>query len=122
MNTETIVKTFIKAIEARNIEQVTALLDDDVAFENIPEGSVVKGREATAEKFAGFFNNASSIDWDIEREIYSGDVAMIERVNRICFNNKDIELPMITVFEVKNGKVTLFRDYFDAQTFAKQVA
>lgn len=47
---------------------------------------------------------------------------MIERVAYICLKGKDIILPMVSVIEVHQDKITLFRDYFDTQTFANQMA
>ncbi len=35
-------------------------------------------------------------------------------------NGKKVELPVAGVFEVKDGKITAWRDYFDMQTWARQ--
>jgi limonene-1,2-epoxide hydrolase len=74
------------------------------------------------EKFKKFFSLASKVDPRIKNELYSNDTAMIERENHLCFNGKMVVLPVITLFKVENGKVTLFRDYFDANTFMKQIS
>jgi limonene-1,2-epoxide hydrolase len=33
-----------------------------------------------------------------------------------------LDLPVMGVFEVKDGKIAAWRDYFDAQMFEKQLA
>lgn len=121
MTTEVIVNNLIKAIENRDAISVGNLLAENISFENIPENSAVNGKKLVQEQFAGFFQKASSIKWEIERKLFVGNIAIIERKNKICFQGKDIVLPMVTVIEVNNNQITLFRDYFDSQTFVKQL-
>lgn len=121
MNNENIISNLITSIENRDAEAVGKLLSDDVIFENVPEGSSTIGKEAAQNQFAAFFQKASSIRWDIKRKIISENTAIIERINHICFLGKNIKLPMVTIVEMVNGKIKLFRDYFDAQSFVKQL-
>lgn len=121
MSTENIVKSFMQAVQNRNAEEVEKFFSEHITFENMPAGSVIKGKQAVYEEFKGFFQAASSIRWDIEREVYSGNIAMIERKNHVCFKGKDIVLPMVTIIEVVNDKITVFRDYFDSKSFEKQI-
>lgn len=122
MSIKDTVKAFVNAVEERNADKVASYLAEDVDFENMPEGSTITGKDEVAQQFKNFFGMTSKIKWNIERELYSDNIAMVERKAHICFNDKDIIMPMISVFEVRNNKVTLFRDYFDSETFAKQIA
>ena len=40
-----------------------------------------------------------------------------ERVDRMTFNGKPVELPVAGVFEISGGKIRAWRDYFDMQMF-----
>lgn len=121
MQTELVVTKLIAAIENRDAKAVGILLDDKVIFENVPEGKTINGRANAEAQFKLFFDNTSKIQWDIEQRIISGSLAVIERKNNITFQGKDITLPMVTIMEVQNGKILSFKDYFDSETFAKQM-
>ncbi len=116
-----IIKQFIQAVENRDADATAQFFAEDIHFENVPEASVIKGKKAVYEKFKGFFEMTSKIQWNIEREVFSENVAMIERKTHVCFQGKDIVMPIVSVIEITNEKISLFRDYFDAESFAKQL-
>mgnify|MGYP003342658194 CR=1 FL=1 len=66
------------------------------------------------------------IDWVIVRQSSSGDatsgVVLNERVDRFNMGGRWVELPLAGVFEIKAGKIVLWRDYFDLPTFQKAMA
>jgi len=37
-------------------------------------------------------------------------------------NGKHVELPVAGVFEIQGGKIAKWRDYFDLQSFTKQMS
>ena len=47
---------------------------------------------------------------------------MNERVDMFDTGTKKISLPVAGVFEVKNGKISAWRDYFDMQMYTKQMS
>ena len=47
---------------------------------------------------------------------------MNERIDRFKMGERWIELPLAGVFEITNGKISLWRDYFDLPTFQKAMA
>ena len=42
-----------------------------------------------------------------------------ERVDRFNMGGRWVELPLAGVFEIKAGKIVLWRDYFDRESFTK---
>ena len=122
MTTETIVKQFLAAMVEKDADQIEALLADDVVFEDVPENSPITGKEAVFEKFKGFFGFVTKLSPKILNEAYTADTAMIERENHLDINGQKVVLPVVTIFKVRDNKVTLFRDYFDGQTFMNQLA
>jgi limonene-1,2-epoxide hydrolase len=46
---------------------------------------------------------------------------MNERVDHFVMGEKKLSLPVAGVFEVQNGKISAWRDYFDLDTFNKQM-
>ncbi|MDP1670610.1 MAG: limonene-1,2-epoxide hydrolase family protein, partial [Alphaproteobacteria bacterium] len=52
----------------------------------------------------------------------SGGVVMTERTDKFLMNGQWLELPVMGVFEIKDGKIAKWRDYFDLGQFQTQVA
>ena len=52
----------------------------------------------------------------------AGPVVFMERLDRHLFGTKWVELPVTGVFEVRDGKIVFYRDYFDAQVLTAQLA
>jgi len=49
-----------------------------------------------------------------------GDVVLTERV-RFVVGGKEIALPVAGVFEVRDGKIAAWRDYFDMASYQQQL-
>jgi limonene-1,2-epoxide hydrolase len=125
MTPDELVRTFIKHIEAKNLDAACALMTDDCEYDNVPMSKVF-GTEAVKQVLGPFVAGCSEIDWVIVRQSASGNldsgVVLNERVDRFMMNGRWVELPLAGVFEVKNGKIALWRDYFDLGTFQKAMA
>jgi len=46
-----------------------------------------------------------------------GDVVIAERLDRTRTSTGDVDLPCVGVFEMVDGKISIWRDYFDMATF-----
>ena len=56
------------------------------------------------------------------RELADDNLVMNERTDRFLVNGNWIELPVAGVFELRDGRIALWRDYFDLETIMKQMA
>lgn len=50
-----------------------------------------------------------------------GDTVFIERLDRHLLQGRWIELPVTGVFEVKNGQIGVWHEYFDIGTLQAQL-
>lgn len=125
MTPDDLVRTFIKHIEAKDLDSACALMTDDCEYDNVPMAKVF-GIEAVKQVLGPFTAGCSEIDWVIVRQSSAGDmtsgVVLNERIDRFKMGERWVELPLAGVFEVKNGKIALWRDYFDLATFQKAMA
>lgn len=125
MTPDELVRTFIKHIEAKDLDSACALMSDDCEYDNVPMAKVF-GIEAVKQVLGPFTAGCSEIDWVIVRQCSAGDmtsgVVLNERIDRFKMGERWVELPLAGVFEVKNGKIALWRDYFDLATFQKAMA
>jgi limonene-1,2-epoxide hydrolase len=121
-DTKALADRVIRAFEARDIHSVANLLADDVRLEDVPVGVHV-GKPAVVEKITEFFGKASSYRWERHRVVTDANTAIVERTSHISLGGKEIKLPMLVIFEFdQNGKLSLFKDYFDLKTLEQQLA
>ena len=118
---EQVVADFIAAIEAQDVESAVALVADDISYENMPMDPIV-GRDAVAAALTMFLEPAASVDWPVLRQITSGNCVINERLDRFEIGSGWLELPVAGVFEVNNGRISLWRDYFDMGAYQRQMA
>ncbi len=125
MTPDELVRTFIKHIEAKDLDSACALMTEDCEYDNVPMSKVF-GIEAVKQVLGPFTAGCSEIDWVIVRQSSAGDmtsgIVLNERIDRFKMGERWVELPLAGVFEVKNGKIALWRDYFDLGTFQKAMA
>ena len=69
-----------------------------------------------------FFAPISKNEFIVLRRAAAGPVVFVERLDRHLFGTKWVELPVTGVFEVRDGKIVFYRDYFDAQVLTSQLA
>ena len=120
MSAAEIVAAFITAIEAKDIDGAVALLADDVSYENMPIDPV-RGADAVAQVLAGFLAPASEVDWRIVDQWEVGDTVINERLDRFRIGDGWLELPVAGVFKVSDGRISLWRDYFDMGSYLSQM-
>ena len=108
-----VVADLIKANEAKDIDAVLALLTDDVEYENVGMG-VCRGHDEVRALLGPFLESAESMAWEVLAQLESGDTVMNERVDRFFLpGGKEVDVRVAGYFEVRDGKVRRWRDYFD---------
>lgn len=124
MTAEQIVDAMIAALERKDLDEAATYMADDIEYDNVPIGKVI-GPAAVRESLEPFLSRYTNVEWRILHQVASADVVMNERIDRFeTATNGWIEIAVVGVFEVADGKVRLWRDYFDlaAATAAMSVA
>ena len=115
------VNTFIRAAANRDYETALPLLADDVEYHNMPM-PVVHGPDAVKETIEMLLGMCTESEWVVHREVSDGDLVMNERTDRFLVDGRWLELPVAGVFVLRDGRIALWRDYFDLDTIMKQMA
>ena len=77
----------------------------------------VQGREAIKQFIAGFTAGFAGIDFEVQRQVSDGNLVMNERIDVMRrAKGEPIRLPVTGVFEIEDGKIKAWRDYFDMAT------
>lgn len=113
------VNAFIAALERNDISAALTFVSDDCEYSNVPISSVT-GPEGIAGILGPLFAQAQAIEWPVQRESVSGSTVFNERLDRFLMPFGWVELPVVGVWEVHEGKITMWRDYFDFQSYLKQ--
>ena len=116
-----VVLELIDAFNSIDLDRVVACFADGAIYHNIPMQAVT-GPEAIRQTLNGFMGSASEVQWDLLHIASSAGVVLTERVDKFKINDTWIELPVMGTFEVADGKITAWRDYFDLAQFQEQFA
>jgi limonene-1,2-epoxide hydrolase len=107
-----VVREFCAAIDRKDMAQVESLLDDKVVYHNIGSEPAV-GREAAVAAVQFQFDMFDPIAFRIRNLAEDGDTVLTERVDEITANGVMAPVPVMGTFEVADGRIVRWRDYFD---------
>ena len=103
---------------------LAAFFTDDAVYHNIPLEPVI-GRERIAHTIASFLRSGppgiESIEFHVIHIAANGPVVMTERVDVFKLPDKSFELPVMGTFEMRDGKIIAWRDYFDMGQFTHRM-
>jgi len=116
-----IIRDFIAAWSRLDAKELAGYFAEDGAYHNMPTAPVV-GRDKVEAFIAGFIKPWTSTEWDTLNLLASGDIVIAERLDRTQVGGKPVNLPCCGVFEMADGKIKVWRDYFDMQTYVKALS
>jgi limonene-1,2-epoxide hydrolase len=116
-----VVQRFLKALENLDFDGAANLLDDSVQYQNVPLPTD-NGKEATIATLRRFMVFANTFIVKMHSIAQDGKVVLTERTDILRGPGLDLEFWVCGRFEVVNGRITLWRDYFDWMTVLSQVA
>ena len=115
------VTAFCEAWSRLDLDELLGYLADDAVYHNIPVDPVV-GHEAIRALIEGFTAGIDRVEFETVHAVEAGDVVLTERVDRFYAPGKVVTLPVMGTFEVRDGKIVAWRDYFDLNQYLTQMA
>lgn len=118
-----IVTAFIREFDqpAPDAETLAPYFTEDALYHNVPM-TPIQGRDAIATMLGGMAGTMLSSGWEVKHQVAAGNLVMNERVDRFTRNGKPIAVRVMGVFELRDGKIAAWRDYFDLAEFQSQLA
>ena len=117
-----VVRDLVDAFNASDMPRIMSYFTDESVYHNIPVAPVT-GQNAIRDVIQRFMGMSSKVDWIVLHLVEGADgVVLTERVDRFMINGKWVALPVMGTFEVVNGKIRAWRDYFDMNQFQAQLA
>ena len=118
---EQVVRDFCAAAGEGSPEGMRAFFSDDVVYHNIPMDPA-EGLEASMAFLEGFLGMCDTMTVDTRYLAVVGDVVLTERVDTLHMNGKAAPLPVMGTFELRDGKIAAWRDYFDMATITAMLS
>ena len=115
---ERIIRQFVADWSRLDADKLVAYFAADGVYHNMPLAPV-QGRERLRPFIQAFLKDWTRTDWEILNIVASGDLVFVERVDRTELGQRKVELPCCGVFEMENGQIKVWRDYFDMATYAR---
>ncbi len=113
---ERIVRSFIEAWSRLDAEELASYFSEDGCYYNMPT-EPVRGRDNVERFIRGFTANWTATEWEILGMASAGDRVYVERMDRTRTSQGNVDLPCLGVFELQDGRIREWRDYFDLNTF-----
>ena len=118
---EAIVNAFMAEFDAEHPDanQLASYFTDDAVYHNMPMAPA-EGIEAVKAALAGV-SQMTSKGWEVVHSAVNGDVVLNERIDRFDMGGTEVSVQVCGVFEIRDGKIARWRDYFDMASFQKQM-
>ena len=116
-NVQTI-KAFIAAWSNLDVDELVGYFCEDGIYYNMP-AQPVQGHEKLKLFIEGFIAKWTKTTWETLNIIGEGNVVVVERLDRTEVGDIKVDLPCCGVFEMEEGKIKIWRDYFDMGTYTK---
>ena len=117
-----LIDAFVAAWAAKDVDRIMDFFTEDAVYINIPIDPPNEGKEAIRKVIEGFVGMAKQIEFVVHHQAEGPDgIVMNERTDRFLMGEKWAEAPVMGVFQVREGKIAAWRDYFDMAQFSQQM-
>ena len=120
MTPEETVNAFCDAIATGDLDAIVGHFTPDAVYHNIPMAPV-EGTDAIRATLMSFMSPETKVEFKVHHQATNGNVVLNERVDIFTTGDKVISIPVMGTFEVVDGKIAAWRDYFDLNQFMSQL-
>jgi limonene-1,2-epoxide hydrolase len=106
-----LVRDFIAAWERRDTEFVLNCFVDDAVYHAIPLAPIT-GKAALRE-WVSKFADVPPGRLEVHHQVAGSNVVMNERTDHVTLNGTPVVLPICAVFDIEDGRIKAWREYFD---------
>ena len=116
-----VVRRFCAEVSKLDLDTFGDFFADDAVYHNIPVDPVT-GLDAIKATIEGFTTGVEKLEFVVHHISADGPVVLTERTDIFVLPHVTIELPVMGTFEVHDGKITAWRDYFDLNQFMSKLS
>jgi len=113
------VEVLLSSLQSADTDGAGAVLDENLVYENVGLPTI-RGR-ARALKLFRSMEGRAAFEVKTHRIAVNGSSVLTERTDAIIIGPVRLQFWVCGVFEVHDGRITLWRDYFDTVDFLKAI-
>jgi limonene-1,2-epoxide hydrolase len=118
---EQVVRDLCDGVGKSDAEALRQFFTDDVVYHNIPMDPAI-GIDAAIAVIDGFFAMSESLKIEILHLAVRENVVLTERIDTFTVGKIVAPLPVMGTFEIRDGKISAWRDYFDMGQITKMLS
>ena len=118
---ERVVRDLCDAFAKHDAEALRPFFTEDVVYHNIPMEPAV-GIDATIAFIEGFFAMCDNMTIETLHLAVRDNLVLTERIDTFKVGDIVAPLPLMGTFEVRDGKISAWRDYFDLGQITKMLS
>ncbi len=114
------VQGLLAALAASDLERALSLVGDDIIYQNrpLPES---RGKRAFERQMRGFLRFADRFEVEMHNIAADGATVLTERTDAFVVRGARVSFWVYGTFEVRGGRVEVWRDAFDWMTLLARV-
>jgi limonene-1,2-epoxide hydrolase len=122
MSNSDIITDFCNCWASRDIDAIMDFFAEDAVYHNIPMDPANVGREQIRGVINMFMADPDEVQFQVHHQAENADgVVMNERTDTFRIGDHTIALRVMGVFELADGKIIAWRDYFDMNQYLSQL-
>lgn len=110
-----VVRSFLKALEALDLDQALTYLSPEVEYQNMPVPPI-RGHAGVVRFLRRLLRVTHGFEARINHIAANGAFVLTERTDAMIVGPVRIPFPVCGTFEVRHGRIVLWRDTFDWMT------
>jgi limonene-1,2-epoxide hydrolase len=115
-----LIRRFIEACVRADPDDFASYFTEDAQWWNSPWKPVV-GRAAIRETLRKGAAMMTALPWEIRNIVADGNIVMTERIDNFQVGDSRVSVPCMGTFELRDGKIAAWRDYWDLKYFEAQL-
>ena len=101
-------------------DMILSVFHEDATMQSMMK-EPYRGKQEIASMLDGFLAVASSVKMEVLNRCVDGNVVTLERRDHFTVSGKSGVLPAVGIFEIEDGLVRTWREYFDWAFYERQL-
>ncbi len=116
---EHVVDRFLAAWERGDVDELLDFFTHDAEWHPGPMKPAI-GKTALRAAIVEWLQGAVGVRAEVRHQVSDGTIVMHERTDRYSLGGQDMATPVGAAFEVRDGRIAAWREYFDMSPFIRR--
>ena len=113
---EKILRSFLALWSTRDSRAMAEHFAENGVYDNVPDKRPMVGRDTIRQWLEMCFEHLTRIDVEVLNLASNGEWVVCERIDDHITGERHMPLPVMNATRIVDGKIRIFRDYYDRQT------